>query len=147
MIAFTKNTTATPRIIGKGKFDEDMITVNSSTSTATKGVSFAAVTDMHIIPRFDDIDPTINKADLFYSSRDIQMFRYDEHLHKKYSACFANRNKNKLDHQVVPGSDDDEENEDLSSIMARRYLRHRTTRSKRIKRRQRMLATTTASLF
>ena len=147
MIAFTKNTTATPRIIGKGKFDEDMITVNSSTSTATKEVSFAAVTDMHIIPRFDDIDPTINKEDLFYSSRDIQMFRYDEHLHKKYSSCYANRDKNKLGHQVVQGSDDDEENEDLSSIMARRYLRHRTTRTKRVKRRQRMLATTTASLF
>ena len=141
MIAFTKNTTATPRIIGKGKFDEDMITVNSSTSTATKEVSFAAVTDMHIIPRFDDIDPTINKEDLFYSSRDIQMFRYDEHLHKKYSSCYANRDKNKLGHQVVQGSDDDlDDDEDLSSIMARRYLRHRTTRTKRVKRRQRMLA-------
>ena len=144
--------------LGSGHYDDNMEVVTKTTRSRSNVVTFAVdertncvQVDVYIIPRLFDMDPTLQKEDLFYQPRDIRYFRYEKELEDKYTRVYYNRKKKTNNGPCYEEQQqDDEEEDELSSIMRRRFLRQNIKRcksgsssSKASRRQQRILAAAT----
>ena len=148
--------------LGSGHYDDNMEVVTKTTRSRSNVVTFAVdertncvQVDVYIIPRLFDMDPTLQKEDLFYQPRDIRYFRYEKELEDKYTRVYYNRKKKTnngpcYEEQQQDDDEEEEQDDELSSIMRRRFLRQNIKRcksgsssSKASRRQQRILAAAT----